>query len=210
MTTQLTGVNGRTRKTLAHQLDRLDSILDGFADALNESVADAIKGSVADSVREAVSVAVREVLAHQHAAATEPPPAPEPAPTSAAAKPALWARLKTTVWSVVDSVRQGVITGAGVVAQTTRRVITTATSRTARWAVTAGLLVKVAIGVVRGHQTAGWWGVGAGVSAALACGLGHPLVAALVGVVAVGLLTAALTIIPPVWRLAFAGGYDPA
>jgi hypothetical protein len=34
--------NGRARKSLEHQLDRFDSILDGLANALNESVADAV------------------------------------------------------------------------------------------------------------------------------------------------------------------------
>jgi hypothetical protein len=34
MTTTTT--NGRTRKSLAEQIDRLDAILDGLADALND------------------------------------------------------------------------------------------------------------------------------------------------------------------------------
>jgi len=48
-------MNGRTpRKSLATQLDRLDTILDGLADGLNEAVATAVK--------EAVVVAVEAVL----------------------------------------------------------------------------------------------------------------------------------------------------
>jgi len=38
--------NGRDRKTLASQLDRLDNILDGLANALNESVAAAVQEAV--------------------------------------------------------------------------------------------------------------------------------------------------------------------
>ncbi|HEX5270519.1 MAG TPA: hypothetical protein VFW33_08545, partial [Gemmataceae bacterium] len=51
--------NGRAeRKSLAGQLDRLDSILDGLADGLNEAVATAVKLAVTA----AVEAAVREVL----------------------------------------------------------------------------------------------------------------------------------------------------
>src|SRR5215470_5899299 len=56
MTTTTT--NGQVRKTLASQLDRLDSILDGLSDALNGAVASAVEGAV----RQAVSQAVKETL----------------------------------------------------------------------------------------------------------------------------------------------------
>ena len=42
------------RKTLASQIDRLDSILDGLAENLNEAVADSVKGAVTVAVQEAV------------------------------------------------------------------------------------------------------------------------------------------------------------
>jgi hypothetical protein len=54
--------DGRTRKSLAEQIDRLDAILDGLADALNEAVADAVKDAVTAAVQEAVHAAVVEVL----------------------------------------------------------------------------------------------------------------------------------------------------
>src|SRR5581483_3165925 len=53
MTTSMT--NGRARKSLAEQIDRLDAILDGLADALN--------GAVAQAVTEAVAVAVKAAVA---------------------------------------------------------------------------------------------------------------------------------------------------
>src|SRR5262245_33945961 len=64
MTATMTGpaANGRQQKTLSHQLDRLDAILDGLAEALNESVAAAVRDAVAAAVREAVEVALKEVL----------------------------------------------------------------------------------------------------------------------------------------------------
>ena len=53
MTTTLPA-NGRARKSLSDQIDRLDAILDGLAEALT--------GAVADTVREAVTVAVTEAV----------------------------------------------------------------------------------------------------------------------------------------------------
>jgi hypothetical protein len=62
MTTTTNGM----RKTLASQLDRLDSILDGLSDGLNEAVATAVEGAVGRAVemavRQAVGEAVRETL----------------------------------------------------------------------------------------------------------------------------------------------------
>ena len=48
-----------TRKSLADQIDRLDTILDGLSEALNESVADAVRGVVGEAVRRALQEAVR-------------------------------------------------------------------------------------------------------------------------------------------------------
>ena len=54
-----TNTNGRPpRKSLATQLDRLDSILDGLADGLNEAVVTAVK----EAVVVAVEAVLREVL----------------------------------------------------------------------------------------------------------------------------------------------------
>jgi hypothetical protein len=59
-----TTLNAGARKTLASQLDRLDTILDGLADNLNEAVATA----AAASMKEIVNVAVQEAV---HAALVE-------------------------------------------------------------------------------------------------------------------------------------------
>jgi hypothetical protein len=54
-----TSTNGRVpRKSLATQIDRLDLILDGFADGLNEAVAAAVQATV----RDAVEATLRELL----------------------------------------------------------------------------------------------------------------------------------------------------
>ena len=52
------------RKTLASQIDRLDSILDGLAENLNEAVADGVKGAVTVAVQEAVHAALVEILSN--------------------------------------------------------------------------------------------------------------------------------------------------
>jgi hypothetical protein len=57
-----TTTNGPVRRTLANQLDRLDLILDGLADALNGAVADAVQGAVERAVKSAVGQAVKETL----------------------------------------------------------------------------------------------------------------------------------------------------
>jgi hypothetical protein len=64
--TATTSTNGRARKSLAEQIDRLDAILDGLAENLSEAVATAVTGvvkeAVAVAVQEAVHAAVLEVL----------------------------------------------------------------------------------------------------------------------------------------------------
>jgi hypothetical protein len=90
MTTTNT-INGRRRTSLAEQLDRLDSILDGLADALNESVATAVREAVGLAVKEAIQAVFAEVLsnpdvlARLHAAAGPAPAPTTPAPESAGA-----------------------------------------------------------------------------------------------------------------------------
>jgi hypothetical protein len=96
--------NGRQRKTLAHQLDRLDAVLDGLGDGLNAAIADAVRAAV----REAVQAAVAEVLANpavsarlQAAAAPAAKPvtqhtsAPKPGITERLS--ALWAGVRAKV-----------------------------------------------------------------------------------------------------------------
>src|SRR5262249_776102 len=97
-----TNVNGRPqRKTLANQLDRLDTILDGFADALNEAVADAVKQAVTVAVCEALQVATQQLLANPEllrapAAQTAPTPQPEPQPETVK-KPSMLKRLVMSI-----------------------------------------------------------------------------------------------------------------
>ena len=76
-------VNGRQKRSLEHQLDRLDAILDGLADALGGAVAEAVKEAVGQAVRETVQAIVSELLANPQVASKiaeahrlTPPPEP--------------------------------------------------------------------------------------------------------------------------------------
>src|SRR5437868_9955 len=89
MTTKTTDTNGHVRKTLASQLDRLDTILDTLGEGLNEAVAgaveQAVEAAVREGVRQGVSGALGEVLTNpdvlsalRAALAPEPPASPRP------------------------------------------------------------------------------------------------------------------------------------
>src|SRR6516162_11513674 len=73
-------LNGPTRKTLASQIDRLDSILDGLSEGLDQAVAQAVREAVGLAVREAVQAVLAELLTNpalreqlQKAASPDPP-----------------------------------------------------------------------------------------------------------------------------------------
>jgi hypothetical protein len=62
MTTTTTNTNGRARKSLAEQIDRLDLILDGLSEALQGAVAESVTEAVGLAVKEAVRCVLAEVL----------------------------------------------------------------------------------------------------------------------------------------------------
>jgi hypothetical protein len=81
MTSSTLSNNGHvSRKTLSTQIERLDSMLDGLAENLNDAVALAVKDVVGQVVRDAVEVAVKEVLSSpallRAALAQQAPPTP--------------------------------------------------------------------------------------------------------------------------------------
>lgn len=82
-------MNGRPRKQLSDQLDRLDDILDVLADALPAAVADAVK----EGARQAVKDAVLEVLANPELRALLARPVAETIP-STPPKVSVWSRMK--------------------------------------------------------------------------------------------------------------------
>jgi hypothetical protein len=79
-------MNGPARKTLASQLDRLDSILDGLSEGLDQAVAQAVREAVGLAVQEAVQAVLTELLTNpvlreqlQRPAASESAPPDGPA-----------------------------------------------------------------------------------------------------------------------------------
>src|SRR4051812_4749727 len=60
--TMTTITNGQNRKSLASQLDRLDTILDTLGVGLNQAVASAVEQAVEVAVREAIQGVIAEVL----------------------------------------------------------------------------------------------------------------------------------------------------
>lgn len=94
MTTTL-NPNGRARKSLAGQIDRLDSMLDGLADNLNEAVAQAVTEAVGAAVREAVATVLAEMLTNPQILAALRGPQMSPKPVAAARPSALhrWAKI---------------------------------------------------------------------------------------------------------------------
>jgi hypothetical protein len=106
MTTTLnTNTNGRTRQTLASQLDRLDSILDGLAEGLNDAVATTVQEAVGVAVQEAVRGVMTELLTNadlrvhvaQAMAASSPPPAEPPSKKNGGGRPGRFTRICTWV-----------------------------------------------------------------------------------------------------------------
>jgi hypothetical protein len=90
MTVTLNNGAQQQRKTLASQLDRLDTILDALSDGLNQAVAHTVEQAVGSAVRDTVQGVLAELLTNPAVLArlrealvpTAPvaQPAPEPAP----------------------------------------------------------------------------------------------------------------------------------
>jgi hypothetical protein len=92
--------NSKVRKSLSEQIDRLDKILDGLAEALNGAVADAVTQAVGLAVKEAVQTVLTEVLSNPDLRAQLQGSAV--APIAAGADPAI----RSTATSLVDRVAQ--------------------------------------------------------------------------------------------------------
>jgi hypothetical protein len=97
-----TTTNGKPRKQLADQLDRLDGIIDALAEGLNGAVADAAREGTRLAVKDAIveimtNPELRALLAPAVAPAPPTPAAPPAAVPPTPAKPGLWSRIKARV-----------------------------------------------------------------------------------------------------------------
>ncbi|HVS36388.1 MAG TPA: hypothetical protein VMS17_12550 [Gemmataceae bacterium] len=104
--------NGQARKSLSEQIDRLDAMLDGLAEGLNEAVAMVVKEAVGMAVKEAVQAVLREALANPELLARlagVAKPAPQPAPKVAKPKVSWkqrWAGIYNAVATKLNAARQ--------------------------------------------------------------------------------------------------------
>lgn len=156
------GLNGRFKKSLAYQLDRLDSILDGLADALNGAVADAVKQAVGTAAREAVKVALAE--------ATPVETAPKAVAVETPAQ-RLMTKAKTRVAGMMNSLHRFLVragqkikqccsryTGATVLAG--QSALSKVRSRTLRATMMLGAVTSCVVGLFRKESRKVWWGTG--------------------------------------------------
>jgi hypothetical protein len=116
-------MNGPARKTLASQIDRLDSILDGLSDGLSDAVAQAVREAVGLAVREAVQAVLTELLTNpalreqlQGPAASEPAAPDGPANKNGGGK----GRPAALCGRVGDTLRSACRAGAGWLRQAGR------------------------------------------------------------------------------------------
>src|SRR5262249_8416174 len=111
--------NGRpARKTLASQIDRLGTLLEGLSENLNEAVADAVRAAVVVAVREGVQAVLSEVLKNPEvlarlrdalppAPSTHPMATPVTGPNLKERLARVWSWLAAKVRSVVGACQAG-------------------------------------------------------------------------------------------------------
>ena len=138
-------MNGPARKTLASQLDRLDSILDGLSEGLTDAVASAVREAVGLAVQEAVQAVLTELLTNPalreqlpRPAAAESAPPDDPANKQGGGR----GRLAALCIRVRNKLRSACSVGAGWLRQAGRAA--SLAWRLAGARVHAALLVAVA------------------------------------------------------------------
>jgi hypothetical protein len=165
-----TTLNGKPRKQLADELDRMTAQLDR-ADAILDALSEGLNGAVADATRDGTRTAVKEAVIELltdpdlrtalHKASAPP----------AAARPSAWARLRERARQLAGTARAaGLAAGATLAARA---------PAVRRGLAAAGAYAKLAWRVKKVVLVG--LGVGAGVAAVSYLG-GHHLAAALSGV----------------------------
>lgn len=161
-TTTPTSMNGRMKKTLAFQLDRLDSILDGLAEALNGTVAEAVKETVGQAARDAVKVALDKALAQ---APVEKPKAVANPITN------FWSKAKARISSVISQVKTVAVASCLQVKQFGARYLSATVlaaqsgvasikSRTMRIGIMLGAITSCVVCLFRKDKRVIWWSAG--------------------------------------------------
>ena len=123
----------RPRKNLADQINRLDSILDGLSDNLNEAVAAAVQQAVTTAVKEAVTTGVQQAIVEVLTNAelqqllrppttpAPPPSPPAPSESSGGFLGGLWLALSGTAGRVAKAASRAASAVVGCLASTARQ-----------------------------------------------------------------------------------------
>lgn len=199
------------RKTLGSQIDRLDSMLEGLAENLNDAVAQAVKETVSQVVREAVAVTVQEVLSNPEllraALARHMPPTPEAQPAPMPQRRSFTAVIQSG-WSwlgrQVTQAKEKLGQGLTWCAEKVRQVGAALWNRRRRW-------LACCVGTMTALGTAGLalWRLRRSCALALTAGLlagvsgyfGGPLLCALLSAVGGMALTLSAMLLLPLWNL---------
>jgi hypothetical protein len=118
----LTNTTQPPRKNLASQIDRLDSILDGLAENLNEAVSTAVQQAVTSAVQEAVKQAVIEVVTNAELQQLLHPTPPRAEPQGARQPGGLWRAVRGFVGKTGQAVAATAAATGGWLASAARQV----------------------------------------------------------------------------------------
>jgi len=148
--TYVATVNGKPRKQLSDQLDRLDRIIDALGEALPEAVTDACKGGAKQAVKEAIiEIMTNPELRGLLATTTPPAQIPLPPPQEVApARPSFWSRVKSRVAAAASTVRSAARTLLVVVPL--RKIVVAGTALSAAVALLVRLTPSALSAVVAG------------------------------------------------------------
>ncbi|CAN5579135.1 hypothetical protein BH11PLA2_BH11PLA2_48640 [soil metagenome] len=136
-------LNGRPRKQLSDQLDRLDEVINGLEEFLPQAMADAARDGIRQAFRDVVSELVTDpiVLEKLRTALT-----PEYVPLTVAPKLSAFARLKTIIRNAAAKVASAIGFARRTVTASVTNASTAAKHRVARWTLLS-LPVKSILGV---------------------------------------------------------------
>jgi len=152
------GLNGRFKKSLAHQLDRLDVILDGLAEALNGAISDAVRQAVGQATREAVQMAMAETLPQQaNTQKVQEHPLRRLLAQAKAKAASAFGRMKGWLRNAFQKIKQFISRCCGPTVQSAWATIR---SRAIRMAMLRGAVATSLMGLYRNDSKKIWWGAG--------------------------------------------------
>ncbi len=169
--------NGRPRKQLSDQLDRMDTIIDALAEALPEAVADATREGARQAIRDVALELLTNPEVRAMIAGLVPPPSAAPhqaaPPDSAGSAPGIWSRAKARVVAARDA---AIARCRAAAATTMATVRTLALVLPVRQILAVGAAIGTVIGVIAyscPHTVSAVLTGTCGAAAAIAAQAGH-------------------------------------